>query len=53
MGQTTSECVYVGGGGGGGVGAGSINNNKNLQLTPWIGLLKTPARQMIEMRHSR
>ena len=30
-------------------GAGSINNNKNLQLTSWIGLLKTPARQ-IEMR---
>ena len=32
-----------GGGGGGGVGGGGqpmINNNKNLQLTPWIGLLK-------------
>ena len=44
------ECVCVWGGGL--EGAGSINNNKNLQLTPWIGLLKTPARQ-IEMRHSR
>ena len=42
------------GGGGGLEGGGQpmINNNKNLQLTPWIGLLKTPARQ-IEMRHSR